>query len=196
MTGTLFERFSAVVSLGLLAGLAMTAWLLSQLALRPSWDAALRAGGQMNAQVRSAEVLQTDASGRPKYRIQTPELSLFDDGRSQMQAPMLVALRQDAPAIRAQANHASVSADQNEITLEGDARIERQAYGKEAEVRIFTDWVRFDVSAQTAETTAPVRVNQGATVLTGVGMKFNQRTEQIEILSNTQMVLPSRQTEP
>jgi len=33
-------------------------------------------------------------------------------------------------------------------------------------------------------------------VLTGVGMKFNQRTEQIEILSKTQMVLPSRQTEP
>jgi lipopolysaccharide export system protein LptC len=196
MTGTLFERFSAMVSLGLLAGLAMTAWLLSQLALRPSWDAAVRTGGQMNAQVQSAEVLQTDASGKPKYRIQTPELSLFDDGRSEMRAPVLMALREDAPAVRARATRALVSADQNEIALEGDARIERQAYGKESEVRILTDWVRFDVSAQTAETTAPVRVNQGATVLTGVGMKFNQRTEQIEILSQTQMVLPSQQTTP
>jgi hypothetical protein len=27
-------------------------------------------------------------------------------------------------------------------------------------------------------------------------MKFNQRTEQIEILSQTQMVLPSQQTTP
>lgn len=196
MTGTLFERFSAVVSLGLLAGLAMTAWLLSQLALRPIWDAAPRAGGEMNAQVRSAEVLQTDGSGKPKYRIQTPELSLFNDGRSQMQAPLLFALRENAPSVRARANRAVVSADQNEITLEGDARIERQAYGNEAEVRILTDWVRFDVSAQTAETTAPVRVNQGTTVLTGVGMKFNQRTEHVEILSKTQMLLPSRQTGP
>ena len=192
MTGTFFERFSAVVSLALLGALAMTAWLLSQLALRPSWDAAPRAGGQLNAQVRSAEVIQTDASGRPKYRIQTPELSLFDDGRSEMRNPLLTALRSDAPPVRARASRAEVSANQSAVVLRGDARIERQAYGTEPEVRILTDWVQFDLNAQTAETDAPVRVNQGNTILTGVGMRFNQRTEQIEILSSTQMVLPSR----
>ncbi len=196
MTGNFFERASAIVSLVLLAGLALAAWLLTELALRPIWDSDYRSRSQMNSLVTHAEVLQTDASGQPKYLIQTPRLSLFDDGSAEMESPLLLALRKDAPAVRARADQASVSADQNLVALQGKAQIERDAYGNESEIRIATDWVRFDLEAQTAETTAAVRVTQGKVLLTGVGMIFDQRAEQISVLSQSQMILPGREKSP
>lgn len=194
MKGSFFERASAVLSLGLLAGLALAAWLLTELALRPIWETSARGSGQLNAEVRGAQVIQTDALGAPKYRIEAPQLFLFEDGRAEIRSPLMLALRGDAPAIRASAQQALVSANQNDIRLEGQARIERDAYGTESAIRIATDWVQFDIDAQTAETTAPVRVTQGNILLTGVGMKFNHRSEQIQVLSQSQMVLPPKET--
>ena len=104
----------------------------------------------------------------------------------------MLALRNGGPPVLAQASKASVSASQKEVLLSGQALISRDAYGKESEIRIATDWVQFDINAQTAQTKAPVRVNQGNILLTGVGMKFNQKTEQIEVLSHSQMVLPGK----
>lgn len=193
MRGSFFERASAIVSLGLLAGLALAAWLLTELALRPIWETSMRGSGQLNAEVRNALVIQTDALGAPKYRIEAPRLLLYEDGRAEIFSPLMLALRGDAPAIRTTAQEALISADQNEIRLQGQARIERDAYGTESAIRIATDWVQFDIDAQTAETTAPVRVTQGNILLTGVGMRFNHRSEQIQVLSQSQMVLPPKE---
>lgn len=192
MTGSLFERISAVLSLGLLAALALAAWLLTELALRPVWDTSYRSSSKMNAQVMGAEITQTDKAGQSRFHIEAPTLSLFDDGSAEIDAPAMLALRPNAPPVRARASKAIVSADQNEILLRGQALILRDAYGKESEIRIATDWVRFNLDAQTADTTAPVRVNQGNILLTGVGMKFNQKTEQIQVLAQSQMVLPGQ----
>jgi len=192
MTASLFERASALLSLGLLAALALAAWLLTELALRPIWDSNYRSSTKLNAQVTRAEITQTDQKGRTQFQIATPTLSLFEDGSAEMNSPVMLALRDDGPPVQARANKGLVSANQNEVMLTGQALISRDAYDKESEIRIATDWVQFDINAQTAQTKAPVRVNQGNILLTGVGMKFNQKTEQIEVLSQSQMILPGK----
>lgn len=194
MTASLFERTSAVLALGLMAALALAAWLLTELALRPVWDSSYRSSTKLNAQITGAELTQTDEKGQTRFQIASPTLSLFEDGSAEMNNPKMLALRNDAPPVRAHANKALVSANQNEVLLTGQALISRDAYDKESEIRIATDWVQFDMNAQTAQTKAPVRVNQGNILLTGVGMKFNQKTEQIEVLSQSQMVLPGKGT--
>jgi lipopolysaccharide export system protein LptC len=194
MTVSLFERASALLALGLMAAMALAAWLLTELALRPVWDSSYRSSTRLNAQITQADLTQTDEKGQTRFRIATPSLSLFEDGSAEMNNPVMLALRNDGPPVRAQASKAFVSASQNEVLLSGQALISRDAYGKESEIRIATDWVRFDINAQTAQTKAPVRVNQGNILLTGVGMKFNQKTEQIEVLSQSQMVLPGKGT--
>ena len=192
MTASLFERASALLALGLMAALALAAWLLTELALRPVWDDSYRSNTKLNARITEVALTQTDEKGQTRFRIATPSLSLFEDGSAEMNNPVMLALRNGGPPVQAQASKGSVSASQNEVLLSGQALISRDAYGKESEIRIATDWVQFDINAQTAQTKAPVRVNQGNILLTGVGMKFNQKTEQIEVLSQSQMVLPGK----
>ncbi|MBM3375430.1 MAG: LPS export ABC transporter periplasmic protein LptC [Betaproteobacteria bacterium] len=192
MTASLFERVSALLALGLMAALALAAWLLTELALSPVWDSSYRSSTKLNAQITGAELTQTDERGQTRFQIASPSLSLFEDGSAEMSNPVMLALRNDGPPVRAHASKALVSANQNEVMLTGQALISRDAYDKESAIRIATDWVQFDINAQTAQTKAPVRVNQGNILLTGVGMKFNQKTEQIEVLSQSQMVLPGK----
>lgn len=192
MTASLFERASALLALGLMAALALAAWLLTELALRPVWDSSYRSSTRLNAQITGVALTRIDDKGQSRFQIVSPTLSLFEDGSAEMNNPVMLALRDDGPPVQARASKASVSASQNEVLLSGQALISRDAYGKESEIRIATDWVQFDINAQTAQTKAPVRVNQGNILLTGVGMKFNQKTEQIEVLSQSQMVLPGK----
>jgi len=192
MTASLFERVSALLALGLMAALALAAWLLTELALSPVWDSSYRSSTKLNAQITGAELTQTDERGQTRFQIASPSLSLFEDGSAEMSNPVMLALRNDGPPVRAHASKALVSANQNEVMLTGQALISRDAYDKESAIRIATDWVQFDINSQTAQTKAPVRVNQGNILLTGVGMKFNQKTEQIEVLSQSQMVLPGK----
>ena len=199
MTANIFERLGAFFSLGLLCLLAMAAWLLSEIALRPQWTSSTKSPKAVNAYVDNSQIIQTGSDGTAHYWVQTPRLTLFENGASEVQEPKLMALGRNTPPVLAQADRGLVSANQSRldfIELRGQVQIRRAAYQNESAIFIATDWVRFDVNEKIAQTDAPVRVQQGGKTLSGTGMRFDQKTERLEILSQTQMVVPGSGATP
>ena len=89
----------------------------------------------------------------------------------------------------ARADSAVILSNKQEIEIRGNARITRPALEKEPALEVTSPWIRFDLKNQTAQTTAPVRVVRGASVLTGDGLMLDQRSETLRVLSNTRMIL-------
>jgi lipopolysaccharide export system protein LptC len=171
--------------------LALAAWLLSELVAQSASPASSRPMGSISTVITQAEILQTNAQGQAQYQVRAPRVDLFNDGQALLDQPELVSLAPSptGPAMSARADSAVISGNQQDIEIRGNARVTRPAQGKEPALEVTSPWIRFDLKAQTAQTTAPVRVVRGASVLTGDGLLLDQRSETLRVLSNTKMIL-------
>jgi lipopolysaccharide export system protein LptC len=102
----------------------------------------------------------------------------------------MVSLSPDKPATIVKANQAVATNNQNQIDLSGDVRIDRAAFGAQPEARITTSKATLFVEEERAITDAPVFVQRGLSTLQGVGMRFDQKTQKIDIISESRMVVP------
>jgi lipopolysaccharide export system protein LptC len=185
------ERLGSLVSIGMVGLLALAAWLLSELVSQSSGPVSPRPAGSISTVITKAEILQTNARGAAQYKVKAPRVDLFNDGQALLDQPELVSIAQSepGPAMSARADYAIISSNQQEIEIRGNARITRAALEKEPALEVTSPWIRFDLKSQTAQTTAPVRVIRGASVLTGDGLMLDQRSETLRVLSNTKMIL-------
>ena len=187
----MLERLGSLLSIGMVGLRALAAWLLSELVAQSASPASSRPVGSISTVITQAEILQTNAQGQAQYQVRAPRVDLFNDGQALLDQPELVSLApsQAGLAMSARADSAVISGNQKDIEIRGNARMTRPAQGKEPALEVTSPWIRFDLKAQTAKTTAPVRVVRGASVLTGDGLLLDQRSETIRVLSNTKMIL-------
>ena len=185
------ERLGSLVSIGMVGMLTLAAWLLSELVAQSSGPVSSRPAGSVSTVITQAEILQTNAQGGAQYQVKAPRVDLFNDGQALLDQPELVSLAQSqtGPAMSARADSAVISSNQQEIEIRGNAKISRPAQEREPALEVTSPWIRFDLNKQTAQTTAPVRVVRGASVLTGDGLMLDQRAETLRVLSNTKMIL-------
>ncbi|MEK9812550.1 MAG: LPS export ABC transporter periplasmic protein LptC [Bordetella sp.] len=185
------ERLGSLVSIGMVGLLALAAWLLSELVSQSSGPASSRPAGSISTVITQAKILQTNSQGAAQYLVKAPRVDLFNNGQALLDQPELVSIAQSesGPAMSARADSAVILGNQQEIEIRGNARITRPALEKEPALEVTSPWIRFDLKNQTAQTTAPVRVVRGASVLTGDGLMLDQRSETLRVLSNTKMIL-------
>jgi lipopolysaccharide export system protein LptC len=185
------ERLGSLLSIGMVGLLSLAAWLLSELVSQSASPTSSRPTGSVSTVITRAEILQTNAQGQAQYQVRAPRVDLFNDGQALLDQPELVSLApsQVGLAMSARADSAVISGNQQDIEIRGNARMTRPAQGKEPALEVTSPWIRFDLKAQTAQTTAPVRVVRGASVLTGDGLLLDQRSETLRVLSNTKMIL-------
>lgn len=185
------ERLGSLVSIGMVGLLALAAWLLSELVSQSSSPASSRPAGSISTVITQAEILQTNSQGAAQYLVKAPRVDLFNNGQALLDQPELVSIAQSesGPAMSARADSAVILSNKQEIEIRGNARITRPALEKEPALEVTSPWIRFDLKNQTAQTTAPVRVVRGASVLTGDGLMLDQRSETLRVLSNTRMIL-------
>jgi lipopolysaccharide export system protein LptC len=185
------ERLGSLLSIGMVGLLSLAAWLLSELVSQSASPASSRPAGSVSTVITRAEILQTNAQGQAQYQVRAPRVDLFNDGQALLDQPELVSLApsQAGLAMSARADSAVILGNQQDIEIRGNARMTRPAQGKEPALEVTSPWIRFDLKAQTAQTTAPVRVVRGASVLTGDGLLLDQRSETLRVLSNTKMIL-------
>lgn len=106
--------------------------------------------------------LTMDVSGRPSRRLETPQLRHFpDDGSSELDTPVLVVFDDEALPWRIRAEHGWVSADGDEILLQGAVRIERAAAANLESLVLVTSELLFLPDADYAETDRYAELERG-----------------------------------
>lgn len=180
-----------LVSLLFFTALAAASWGLSEYLARGRLERAATVASGPNAIVEQPVIIRTGPDGLPHYRLQAKRIEQIDsEDKSVITEPALISLTKDRPLSRAQAKTAVATENQNHVELSGDVVMTRVAFAGQPEMRLTTSKATLLIDEERAFTDAPVRLERGMSILQGVGMVFDHKTQQIRVLSESRMVLP------
>lgn len=187
------EWLGSSISVGLFALLAAASWGLNEFLRRSQLESVVVNKEGPNAIIENPRVTRSDAQGHAQYRLDAKRI-LFEEqaDRSLVEQPVMVSLAPDRPKTVMQAERAITTRQQNQIDLEGNVRIERSAFDGQPAARVNTSKATVLIREERAMTDAPVIIERGASTLQGNGMRLDQKTRQLEITSDSRMVVPKK----
>lgn len=189
MTPRLYDRIAAALSMVLLLALAAGSYYLAQSSLREAGPATAR-GPTHEPDYFAEDVVFTriNAKGEPVFRMSAQRMLHYpDDQSSAYENPVLVSLDPAKPHISLRADQGRSSAEGEETTLSGNVVLVRAETGTEPAMTIRTEGVTVYSETEIARTDLPVRIERGTSVLTGVGMEFNNAARSLRVDSRVQL---------
>lgn len=180
-----------LISIVIFTVLALASFGLSEYLARGRLGEAAAVASGPNAIVEGPRIIRTDGAGKPQYRLEARRIT-FDErhDRSELEQPVLLSLGAEKPKTVARANQAVATDRQNQIDLFGDVVFTRDAFGNQPAARITTSKATLWIEEERAVTDATVFVQRGLSTLQGIGMRFDQKTQKIDIISESRMVVP------
>ena len=175
MSARLRERLAASLSVVLLLALAASTYYLSELSHRLGGQtAAPRVGHEADSYAEGVVLTRLNQQGGPVFRLAAQRVVHYrDDGSSTYLQPVIVSLDASQPEVIIRADRGESDAAGQTTILEGSVRLDRAASPESPAVTILTEYAVLDAEQEIARTDRPVTVVRDRSVLTGVGMQFN-----------------------
>lgn len=120
--------------------------------------------------VENLELRRFGKDGMLQHRLSAERMQHYpDDNTTQLIMPTLTYVRTETPT-HASADFADVSGDGKLVTMRNNVRVVRDASAQRAELVAETSHMLVWPDDERARTDAPVRIQSGKSVVTGVGM--------------------------
>jgi LPS export ABC transporter protein LptC len=176
----MFFRIFTVLAV---AALAISTWILSSPARRPSNMRATNSSALPGYFLKNAVLIDYDQSGAPSIRIEAERIDQVEHG-NEVQL-YNVRVNYDAPGGQTWVmfgDSAHVLPGGNVVDVTGNVRLQGEASDTEGTAVIHTDTMRYDVARSLATTNSDVRIDFGGHILTARGLIANlkERTVRLE----------------
>jgi lipopolysaccharide export system protein LptC len=181
----MMRRLSAWFPVILLAAVAgVTVWLDRQLQ-PPEHPGEGKARHDPDYIVENFSATRTGPDGAPRYTLSARRMVHYpDDDTTYLDAPKLVNFRDSRIAVTVTSKNAMLSSNGENAYLTDDVRLVRSAYAGKSEMTMLTSYLHVVPDDDIAETDKPVQIRDANTLITSVGLEFNNRTRILKLLSN------------
>ncbi len=181
----MLHRITAWFPVVLLAAVAaMTVWLDQQLQVTERARNG-KARHDPDYVVENLAATRFGVDGLPRYSLSARRMMHYpDDDTTDLEAPTLVNFGGAGATVTVTSKTAKVSSNGEQIYLTDDVRLVRAAYGKNSEMTMQTSYLHVIPDADLAKTDKPVRISDAHTLITAVGLEFNNQTRILKLLSN------------
>lgn len=192
------ERMPALVALALLLTLVALTWWAADYAQRAiPIDPPARQTHEPDAWGRDFVMLRTDPQGLPINRLEGEYMEHFpDDDSYEVTRPRASGLRADSPITVGTADMAVVDQDGLRITMKGNAHLHRVPDAERAALDVRSEQIVLLTDQDLAYTDLPAQVDHGRSRMNGTGMRYNNRTRQLEVLSSTDVEIAGQDASP
>jgi lipopolysaccharide export system protein LptC len=183
MGARLFDRLAAAASILILVGLGLLSYFLAQQAERLARPNAPREiSHEPDYFVERLRLLKANASGDPAVRVEAVRMRHFpDDLTIEFDQPHIVTLADDRPAIRVDAARGRSPESADRTDLSGNVRIVRDADGAHPPLVVLTEAATVLLEEKVVVTDQPVDIRMGPNTLTGIGMRLDSETRQLQL---------------
>ena len=182
----MMQRLTAWFPVLLLAlGAAVTVWLDRQVQA-PEFTRDGKARHDSDYEADNFSTTRTGPDGRPRYTLNARRMVHYpDDDTTELEAPKIVSFgKTNNTTVTATAKKAELSSNGENVYLIDDVRLVRSAYAGKSELTVETSWLHVVPDASIATTNKPVRISDANTLITSVGLEFNNETRILKLLSN------------
>jgi lipopolysaccharide export system protein LptC len=139
----------------------------------------------MDYSLTDFEMTAMDDQGIPKQRLRAESMLHYAEADyAELVKPHLEVYRHDAGTTLLDADKALVYQGGDSVFLEGDVRMQREAWQQQGAMEILTQDVWFDAQREYARTDAAVTINDTNGTTTGRGMQADIKAGSMQLLSS------------
>jgi lipopolysaccharide export system protein LptC len=171
--------------LALLAGLAgLTFWLDRMVQFAPGALQALTRHDP-DYMVDQLKAARTNEDGTVIYTLDADRMIHYpDDDTTHLTSPRFVSLRSKQAPVTITAREGLVSSNGENVYFKEDVKVTRAAYADRSEMVMRTVYLHIVPDDNIAKTDRPVQIDNANTLITAVGLEFNNETRILTLLSN------------
>ncbi|HPU50233.1 MAG TPA: LPS export ABC transporter periplasmic protein LptC [Burkholderiaceae bacterium] len=183
-----YDQLAAALSIVLLAALAASSYYLAELSERfPRATGERKVTHDPDYFVERFSLTRVNERGEPTFRMSAQRLLHFpDDDTSEFAKPVLISLDPAKPRVTVTAERGQAGSKGQETHLYDNVVLTRAAESGKPPLRITTEYVLLLPEEDVARTDRAVRIAYGESVLTGVGMEFNNAARTLDVHSRVQ----------
>ena len=179
-------RFTSLIPLVAMAVLAGVTWWLLQATAPPPHEGEIKPKEHTpDYFADNFSVSELDQSGATQYRLTATHLVHYeDDELSDLVKPAIRAFQPGKPIVTATGDTGTVNGDASIIDLYQNARILRAAGDGDPAMQADSQHFRVLVNDDVIETEKPVKLQRGLSVMTAIGMNYNNVTRVMQLFGN------------
>jgi len=178
------SRISNLFPLVLMLALAAGSFWLERAVQAPQLDHSGRMRHDPDFVAEDFNITQMNAAGKPEYVLSATRMTHYPDNDStDIVAPRLVQRQDKASPISIRSDRGQLFSRGREAKLYGNVLLVRAAGKGQSEMRVQTEYLDVFPDRDFARTDKRVLITQGDSRLSGVGMEFNNKTQQLALLS-------------
>jgi lipopolysaccharide export system protein LptC len=181
----MMQRLTSLFPIALLLIVAaVTVWLDRQVQ-PPERTRDGKARHDPDYMVENFSATRIGLDGNPRYTLSARRMVHYpDDDTTYLDAPKFVNLANPRAMVTVTSKNALVSSDGENAYLTDDVRVVRAAFGKKSEMTMLTSYLHIIPESDIAKTDKPVKLYDANTLITSVGLEFNNQTHILKLLSN------------
>lgn len=181
----MMDRITAwfpIMTLVLLA--AVTVWLDRQVQ-PPEGPRDGTARHDPDYMIENIAATRIGADGNPRYTLSARRVTHYpDDDSTHLDAPRLVRFAPDQGPVTMSSRTALVSSNGADVYLMDDVKVVRAPYAKHSELVLETPYLHIVPDDDVAQTDKPVKIHDANTLISAVGLEFNNATRILKLLSH------------
>ncbi|HKB81707.1 MAG TPA: LPS export ABC transporter periplasmic protein LptC [Burkholderiales bacterium] len=135
--------------------------------------------------VEGFSAVKMNPDGTRRYALAAKRMVHFpDDNSTQLELPRLVYFDYQRAPVTIRSETAEAVQGGDEVFFRDDVQIIRSAYASNAELGVFTSFLHVIPDKDVAMTDKPVRMVEGNSTASSVGLEFNNVSREIKLLSD------------
>jgi len=193
------ERGPTLIAVVLLCALVVGTWWAADYAQRAiPIDPPARVTHEPDSWATDFVMIQTDPQGIPRNRLEGVTLRHYpDDDSYEVDDVRAVGQQPEAPVTIATGQLARMDENSTRITINGDAHVKRLPDDQHAPLDVTSQQLVIYPQTDVVETRFPARVVHGNHTMNGIGMRYNNQTQQLKVFAASDVKvsgqdLPSR----
>ncbi|MEO8157827.1 MAG: LPS export ABC transporter periplasmic protein LptC [Betaproteobacteria bacterium] len=128
--------------------------------------------------------VKMNPDGSRRYALAAKRMVHYpDDNSTQLELPRLVYFDYARAPVTIHSQTAEASRGGDDVYFRGDVQIIRSAYADNDELGLFTSFLHVIPDKDEAKTDKPVRMVEGNSTASSVGLEFNSATREIKLMS-------------
>ncbi len=192
------ERASIVVSIFILLLLVMGTWWAADYSQRAvQIDPPSRPTHERDTWAKNIVLVRTNEKGVVIHRLEGDLMEHFPDDKSyELTSARAFSLKQDNPLTVATSKVAFIYDEGDRIVMRGDAVLLRLGDAERQPLNFQSEELTMLVDKDLAYTDLPAVATSGRSRMSGVGMRFNNATQQLDVFKSTDVdIAPKDQSE-
>lgn len=188
------ERLPGLIALVLLLLLVAGTWWAADYTQRSiQQDPPRRITHEPDSWARDFVMLRSDPNGKAINRLEGSYMEHYpDDDSYEITQPRATGQQEGAPVTTGTSDMAVMDQDSSRIIMRGNARMYRQGDSERAPLEVTSSTLTLLIKEDVVFTDAPAVVLQGNSIMKGTGMRYDNKTRQLQVHSSSDVKISGR----